>query len=50
MGFVGNIFLLFNFTNRVRYMIALPVTIVSWYLATGIVSLNAKLPSPERAS
>ncbi|KAL1305373.1 hypothetical protein AAFC00_002267 [Neodothiora populina] len=36
-GFVGNIFLLFNFTGRVRYMISLPVTILSWYLATGIL-------------
>lgn len=38
-GFVGNLFLLFNFTGRVRYMIALPVTIFTWYLAAGIVSL-----------
>jgi len=36
-GFVGNLFLLFNFTNRIRYIIALPVTIVLWYLATGIL-------------
>jgi potassium channel subfamily K len=37
-GVVGNIFLLLNFTQTVRYIIALPVTIVSWFLATGIVS------------
>jgi potassium channel subfamily K len=37
-GVVGNVFLLFNFTTFVRYIIALPVTIVSWFLATGIVS------------
>lgn len=37
-GFVGNIFLLFNFTRRIRYIVALPMTIVLWYLATGIVS------------
>jgi len=37
-GFVGNLFLLFNFTGRVRYIIALPVTILMWYIATGIVS------------
>lgn len=37
VGFVGNIFLLFNFTNRVRYIIALPVTIIMWYFATGIL-------------
>ena len=37
-GVIGNIFLLLNFTQNVRYIIALPVTIVSWFLATGIVS------------
>ena len=37
-GFAGNIFLLFNFTRRVRYIVALPVTIILWYIATGIVS------------
>ena len=37
-GFVGNIFLLANFTNRVRYLVALPVTIVLWYFATALVS------------
>ena len=39
-GFVGNIFLLFNFTRRVRYIMALPATIILWYFATGIVSLH----------
>ena len=37
-GVVGNVFLLFNFTQSVRYIIALPVTIITWLLATGIVS------------
>jgi len=37
-GFVGNIFLLANFTGRIRYIVALPVTIVLWYIATAIVS------------
>ena len=37
-GFIGNIFLLFNFTRRIRYIIALPATIILWYFATGIVS------------
>jgi hypothetical protein len=37
LGFLGNIFLLFNFTNRIRYIIALPFTIVLWYAATAIV-------------
>lgn len=37
-GFVGNFFLLCNFTGRVRYIIALPATIISWYLATFILT------------
>jgi potassium channel subfamily K len=37
-GFVGNFFLLCNFTSRIRYIIALPVTIVCWYIATGILT------------
>ena len=36
-GFAGNIFLLFNFTRRIRYIVALPMTIILWYFATGIV-------------
>lgn len=36
-GFVGNVFLLFNFTGRVRYIIALPATIGIWYIASGIL-------------
>lgn len=36
-GFAGNVFLLFNFTRRVRYIVALPATIVLWYFATGIL-------------
>ncbi|KAL9100588.1 MAG: hypothetical protein Q9163_004047 [Psora crenata] len=42
-GVVGNIFLLFNFTRRVRYIVALPMTIILWYLATGIDELKPKL-------
>lgn len=34
---MGNIFLLFNFTQRIRYIIALPATIIFWYLATGFL-------------
>ncbi|KAF2004568.1 voltage-gated potassium channel [Amniculicola lignicola CBS 123094] len=37
LGFLGNLFLLLNFTQRVRYLIALPVTIVCWYLSTGLL-------------
>lgn len=39
-GFFGNFCLLVNFTKRIRYIIALPLTIIAWYLATGIVSKN----------
>jgi potassium channel subfamily K len=42
-GVIGNMFLLLNFTQTVRYIIALPVTIVTWFLATGIVSYRAML-------
>lgn len=37
VGFIGNFFLLCNFTNRIRYTIALPVTIACWYVATGLL-------------
>lgn len=48
-GFVGNLFLLFNFTKRVRYIVALPTTIVLFYIASGIligitVSMNVHVP------
>lgn len=49
LGFVGNFFLLMNFTQRVRYIIALPMTIFLWYVATGLVStfiLNSRLYHP----
>ena len=36
-GFVGNLFLLFNFTKRVRYIVALPATIILFILASGIL-------------
>lgn len=36
-GFLGNIFLLFNFTQKVRYIIALPATIVLWYISSGFL-------------
>ncbi|KAK5729025.1 Potassium channel [Elasticomyces elasticus] len=36
-GLIGNLFLLFNFTNRIRWAIALPVTILSWYIAAGLL-------------
>ncbi|KAF2262200.1 voltage-gated potassium channel, partial [Lojkania enalia] len=36
-GFLGNVFLLLNFTQRIRYIFALPLTIVFWYLSTGFL-------------
>jgi potassium channel subfamily K len=36
-GFLGNLFLLLNFTQRIRYIIALPTTIVFWYLSSGFL-------------
>lgn len=36
-GFLGNIFLLLNFTQRVRYIVALPATIILWYLSSGFL-------------
>ena len=48
-GFVGNLFLLFNFTRRVRYIVALPATIILFYIASGILigitaSMNEHVP------
>lgn len=36
-GFLGNFFLLLNFTQRIRYIIALPATIFFWYLSSGFL-------------
>ncbi|KAH8911384.1 voltage-gated potassium channel [Coniochaeta sp. PMI_546] len=36
-GFAGNIFLLLNFTGGARYIIALPLSIIFWILASGIL-------------
>ncbi|KUJ06261.1 voltage-gated potassium channel [Mollisia scopiformis] len=48
-GFFGNFCLLLNFTRRIRYIVALPATIISWYFATGIliaitVAMNEHVP------
>lgn len=48
-GFLGNIFLLFNFTRRIRYIVALPATIFLFYVASGILiaitaSMNIYVP------
>lgn len=37
-GYVGNAFLFFNMTNRVRYLVALPMTILLWVCSSMIVS------------
>ena len=49
LGFMGNFFLLCNFTRRIRYIIALPLTIVFWFVATGIlggitIAMNVYVP------
>ncbi|KAL6708043.1 Potassium channel [Coniothyrium glycines] len=36
-GFLGNLFLLLNFTQRIRYIVALPASIIFWYLASGFL-------------
>ena len=51
-GFLGNIFLLFNFTRAVRYIVALPATIILWFAATGIlmditICMHLYAPPPE---
>lgn len=39
-GYVGNAFLFFNMTNRVRYIVALPMTIFLWIVSASIVSIH----------
>lgn len=43
---MGNFFLLMNFTHRIRYIVALPITIVLWYIATAIVCSGSNKPAP----
>lgn len=43
-GVLGNLFLLFNFTRTIRYIIALPASIILWLLATAIVSTKTITP------
>jgi potassium channel subfamily K len=51
-GFLGNLFLLLNFTQRIRYIVALPATIVFWYLSSGfLIAITACMDvyvPPER--
>lgn len=37
-GFVGNLILLLNFTSRVRYIVALPLVILFWFLSALMAS------------
>ncbi|KIW04371.1 uncharacterized protein PV09_04655 [Verruconis gallopava] len=37
LGFIGNLFLLLNFTQQLRYLIALPLTVVMWFIACGML-------------
>ncbi|KAF2623310.1 voltage-gated potassium channel [Macroventuria anomochaeta] len=37
-GFLGNVFLLCNFTQKIRYVIALPTTIIFWYISSGLLT------------
>ncbi|GAM39499.1 ion channel [Talaromyces pinophilus] len=37
-GVLGNLFLLFNFTQKMRYIVALPASIGLWFLATGVLA------------
>jgi potassium channel subfamily K len=36
-GFLGNLFLLLNFTQRIRYVIALPASIACWLVAAALL-------------
>jgi potassium channel subfamily K len=53
-GFLGNFFLLLNFTQRIRYIVALPATIVFWYLSSGfLIAITACMQiyvPPDRPS
>lgn len=37
-GYAGNFFLFCNFTQRIRYLVALPATIILWFIASLFVS------------
>ncbi|KAK5958524.1 Potassium channel [Knufia fluminis] len=52
IGFIGNIFLLCNFTRKIRYIIALPVTILLFYIASGIligITISMNIYDPPKA-
>ncbi|KAF3917873.1 hypothetical protein ABW20_dc0107279 [Dactylellina cionopaga] len=37
-GFIGNFFLMCNYSRRIRYVVAMPFTIICWYIAFGFLS------------
>jgi len=37
MGFLGNIFLLLNMQNRIRYIVSLPLSILFWLVASSLL-------------
>lgn len=41
-GFLGPLILLANFTGRVRYIIALPLSIIIWMLSSALVKINSR--------
>jgi hypothetical protein len=43
-GIVGNLFLLLNFTQRIRYVIALPISTTLWFIASVFVRSLTILP------
>lgn len=47
-GFIGNFFLLVNFTGRVRYIVALPLSIIFWILSSALVSCCSGPTEVER--
>ncbi|EED19686.1 potassium channel, putative [Talaromyces stipitatus ATCC 10500] len=48
-GVLGNLFLLFNFTRKMRYIVALPASMCLWFLATGLlvgISISLEIYAP----
>lgn len=43
-GFIGNFFLLLNFTGRVRYIIAMPLSIIFWVVSSILVRNQCRIP------
>ncbi|KAF3099111.1 Potassium channel [Orbilia oligospora] len=37
-GFIGNFFLMCNYSRRIRYAVAMPFTIICWFIAFGLLS------------